>query len=161
MVTVQRLRELFIYDPETGAVTRKRDGEVCGSRGGERYIRALVDGKMFYVHRIVFALHFGFMPDRVDHRDGDKRNNRPSNLRECTQAENTCNRGKTEAGFSSQFKGVHFEAQTQKWRAEIKKNGKQRKLGRFDTEEEAAEAYNEAAKVTHGEFAKLNDNIQA
>ena len=90
----------------------------------------------------------------IDHIDGDGCNNRKSNLRVCTQMENLWNRKPTE-GTLSRYKGVANDKG--KWGAKITKDKKTYNLGRFDTEEQAAEAYNKAAIELFGEFAQLNE----
>lgn len=92
---------------------------------------------------------------QVDHIDGNRSNNDPANLRLCTHAQNLWNAGKKKHNTSG-FKGVYFCKQTKKWRAEIRANRKCYKLGRFETPERAARAYDSAARILHGGFAKLN-----
>lgn len=88
------------------------------------------DGTKVYLHRIICDLPDGM---EVDHINGNGLDNRRSNLRVVSRTENNMNR----AGV----KGCHFEAQTQKWRAEIWKDGTRYRLGRFTTEQEAVAAY--------------------
>ncbi|EIU7141728.1 HNH endonuclease [Pseudomonas aeruginosa] len=90
----------------------------------------------------------------VDHRDGDKLNNRRSNLREATQGENAKNT-RLAKNNSSGFKGVSKTAEG-RWRARITVGRKEIRLGNFDTREEAAAAYDRAALQLHGEFASPN-----
>lgn len=90
----------------------------------------------------------------VDHKNGNTLDNRRRNLRICTQKENTCNTQKSR-GFS-RYKGVRLDQGSNFWRAQIHINGTIRSIGRFLTEEEAAEAYNREAKNLFGEFAWLN-----
>lgn len=157
-MNIPALRLLFEYDPETGILTRNSTGRPCGSPHGKGYLRvnAGVHG-MIYAHRLAFALHHGYLPAVVDHMDRNRLNNRIENLRACVQAENCCNRVKQLEGASSQHKGVHFEKQTQKWRALIKTNGRKISLGRFETEEQAARAYDEAAEKYHKQFGVKNN----
>lgn len=89
-----------------------------------------------------------------DHKDGNGLNNQRENLRPCTRSQNMANRRK-QKGCTSDFKGVCREGDL--WAARIRYNGKRTTLGRFDIEEDAAHAYNNAAKACFGEFAKLND----
>jgi len=91
----------------------------------------------------------------VDHRDRDKLNNQRHNLRACTTAENQQNRA-PRAGRDSHYKGVRWDADRRRWRARIVINGKEQHLGRFGTEEDAARAYDEAARRHFGEFARTN-----
>lgn len=90
----------------------------------------------------------------VDHRDGDKLNNRRSNLREATPSENAKNT-RLARNNSSGFKGVSKTAEG-RWRARITIDRKEIRLGVFDTKEEAAAAYDWAALQLHGEFASPN-----
>ena len=91
----------------------------------------------------------------IDHRDGNGLNNQKSNLRFCTQSENSMNQRKQE-NTSSVFKGVTFHKNIKKWMAQIQINGKRICLGYFDSEVEAAKAYNAKAVELFLEFANLN-----
>jgi hypothetical protein len=91
----------------------------------------------------------------VDHRNCDSLDNRKSNLRFATQAENIHNRRKRK-NATSQYIGVFFRKDTRKWVGKIMDGKKQIILGNFDNEIDAAKAYDEAAKKYHGEFARLN-----
>lgn len=121
------------------------------------YLRFRYKGKLYYVHRIL-AMTFIPNPENkrcVDHCDGNKLNNALSNLRWCTNVENSRNTLKR-YGTSSHYKGVSYDKRTKKWRARIVVDGSEIFLGRHSTQEEAANAYNEAAKKFHKEFANLN-----
>ncbi len=91
----------------------------------------------------------------VDHIDGHRTNNNIDNLRFCSYSQNGGNRKKQETSSSS-FKGVCWGKKDNKWVAYIKFNGRQKHLGSFNDEKEAARAYNEAAKEYFKEFSKLN-----
>lgn len=86
-----------------------------------------------------------------DHINGDKLDNRKSNLRLCSNAQNMMNRPK-QVNNKSGFRGVSWHKQRRKWRAYIKSNGKQIALGLYDSPEEASKAYQEVAKDLFGEF---------
>jgi hypothetical protein len=92
----------------------------------------------------------------VDHINGDKLDNRKSNLRVCTHSENMKNR-KTSKNSISELKGVIAHKPSGKWVAQIKSNKIRYYLGFFEDKYEAAKAYNAAALKYHGEFAKLNE----
>lgn len=104
-------------------------------------------GSNIYMHRLIT----GFA--EVDHHDGNGLNNRRSNLREATHAQNMGNARK-QPGCSSRFKGVYWSGK--KWQAQIGVNHGTRYLGRFVSEEDAARAYDAAALEAWGEFARLN-----
>lgn len=92
----------------------------------------------------------------VDHRDGNRLDNRRGNLRVTTDLKNSWNRRKTPGAFSSQYKGVAWHAGHRKWRAQIQPHGQAISLGAFDVEEDAARAYDAAAREHYGEFACVN-----
>lgn len=114
--------------------------------------------KMIHMHRIIFESMTGITLEQnqdVDHIDGDGLNNQRHNLRRATRSQNSMNR-KGSVNGTSKYKGVSFETQTRKWRAQISFNKKSIKLGRFNTEEEASEAYQRKAKEIYGEFARFD-----
>ena len=94
----------------------------------------------------------------VDHIDGDKVNNHFENLRYATHSENSRNQ-KIRTNGTSAYKGVCYYKPTGKWKAAIRISGKERYLGYFTSEREAAEAYNAAALEHFKDFAKLNELI--
>ncbi len=92
---------------------------------------------------------------RVDHRWGETLDNRRSQLRICTKNENSLNRG-LNRNSPTGFKGVSFSRTGKRFRARIQVNKKPYCVGTFHTAEEAARAYNRAAKKLHKQFARLN-----
>lgn len=119
------------------------------------YLRVGLKGKRYYAHRVIYCMFHGEMPKNVDHKDGDRSNNKEDNLRAATPRTNNQNRRKSE-GTSSKYKGVHFRKDRQKWQVQIKHHGQSIRLGCFFSEEDAALAYNKKAIEIFGEFAKLN-----
>ena len=110
---------------------------------------------MYAAHQIVYLWHHGHIPPEIDHKNQIKTDNRISNLRAVTSSQNKGNIGLLRNNKSG-FRGVSFNARSQKWHAQIKINGKQTYLGRFDLPEQAAKIYNAAAVLHFGEFAHLN-----
>lgn len=111
-----------------------------------------VDGnrKQVKMHRLLF-------PEWkvIDHINGDGLDNRRSNLREVTHAENLQNRG-MQTNNKSGYKGVHWHKKDRRWHAEIRANKRRHYLGSFATAIEAAKAYDRAAQEYHGAFARMN-----
>lgn len=116
-------------------------------------VQRLPDGKKraVWMHRQIL----GEPKLDVDHRDLDGLNNQRHNLRESTKSQNKANVRK-KPGCSSRFKGVTWHSIGKKWQAKIQCQSKQKHLGLFRTQTAAARAYNTAAKLLFGEFARLN-----
>lgn len=151
MITQARLRELFFY--KQGKLLRKigvkgsSAFDEIGTKKPKGYMVAVVDRKMYRVHHLVWMYHHGHFVPELDHINRQRDDNRIENLRSCTHSQNL---GNARARVHK-YKGVTFCKATQKWRAQL--NGH---LGRFDTMEQAALAYNVAAINHFGEFANLN-----
>ena len=94
---------------------------------------------------------------QIDHIDQDRLNNRSDNLRAATRSQNAQNRSKRQ-GCTSRFKGVSWKKSLGKWQAAVHSNGKSIYLGVFETEIDAAKAYDAAALGLFGEFAALNQS---
>ena len=110
--------------------------------------------KMVSIHRQIMDFPEGRI---VDHKDNNTLDNRRSNLRLATYSQNAFNRAKVKTKTSSRYIGVYFEKTTGRWTVKIRTGrGKRLWLGRYDSEIDAAKAYDKAAKKYHGEFAKLN-----
>lgn len=109
------------------------------------------DGNRFrnFMHRFLTGWSL------VDHKNGNGLDNRRSNLRRATIAENARNR-RLPSTNTSGFKGVMFDKARGLWRSHIGAEGRRLTIGRFTTPEEAARAYDEAAREMYGEFAWLN-----
>jgi hypothetical protein len=105
-----------------------------------------------YMHQVILGCPKGFV---IDHINGNPLDNRKSNLRVCTQQENSFNRPRSKNNTSG-YKGVSKRKETGKFRAYIHHNFKYRYLGDFKTSKEAAEAYDSAAVKLFGQFAQLN-----
>lgn len=112
--------------------------------------------KSYMVHRLVAEAFLGPAPEghEVDHINGDRQDNRALNLRWATRSQNNANARSIRG--ASQFKGV-VRGPSGKWVAQIGMLGRRHKyLGVFESEEDAARAYDEAAQRYFGAFAKLN-----
>lgn len=104
------------------------------------------------MHRHIMGGKPGY---EIDHIDRNGLNNQKSNFRWATRQQNAINRG-IQINNTSGYKGVSLIKKTGKWRAAIRVNGRTIVLGNHLSKEEAALAYNNAARVHFGEFAALN-----
>lgn len=150
MLTQERVRELFDYDPETGVLFWKEYGYRAGSVWSSGYRIVEVGGKALREHRLIWLWMSGHCPKYVDHINGDKTDNRWCNLRAASKRENAQNMRPRK----NNLKGTHYCSARKKYVAQIMADGKHRNLGRFDTEQEAHEAYWAAAQKYFGEFAR-------
>jgi hypothetical protein len=109
--------------------------------------------KMVYMHRVLMDVPDGF---EVDHVDGDGLNNRRVNLRLCVRGQNIANQKARTNKKLSKFKGVCWTEKNGKWQVHAGPASGKRYVGLFNTEEEAARAYDVVAREQFGEFAKCN-----
>lgn len=178
--TPEVLRQLLRYEPETGKLFwRERRASMfkattihtadtrCsqwnGRYAGKEAITALCNGYLYgnigkrsvHAHRVAWVIYYGELPAHfIDHINGIRTDNRISNLREATPLESQWNT-RSRSG-TSQYKGVSKRSKDSRWTAEIRVSGSNRYLGRYDTEREAALAYDAAARAAHGLYARLN-----
>ena len=109
-----------------------------------------------YLYLAYFILRINAWPGlEIDHKDNDPLNNRKFNLRQCTHAQNSQNKGKKNNNTSG-FKGVSWHSASGRWRVQICCNGECMHLGYFNDLIEAANTYDNAAKKYHKEFAVTN-----
>jgi hypothetical protein len=156
-LTLKEVRELVHYDPETGIVTRLKDagraayaGSVVGFPAGGG-LNARVGGCKVRVHRLIWFYMTGeWPPNVIDHIDRDWTNNRWTNLRLATQAQNRCNSSKPRHNTSGHVGVLRCR---KKWRAQITLDHKCVHIGVFDTKEEAIKARKDYANDMWGEFA--------
>jgi hypothetical protein len=156
--TQQEVKELFNYSDDgflVWSVNRKRArvGNKVGAHDPSGYLRTRVNEKLHLVHRLIYLWHHGYMPEMVDHIDGNKSNNRIENLREANRVTNQYN-SKLSRMNTSGSKNVSFCAQTKKWAVKMMLFGKRRTLGRFDDIELADLVAREARAKFHGAFAR-------
>jgi hypothetical protein len=157
----EKLLELFNYDPDTGAFTRLKTvgpnalaGSTVGSKNTYGYLRVIISGKEYKLHRLAFLYMNGCFPKhQVDHINHDPSDNRWSNLRECTITQNQANT-RMRKNNTSGYKGVSYNSECKKpWKAQINIDKKTTCLGHFKTPEEAHSAYKAAAINHYGDFA--------
>lgn len=155
MVTQNRLRQLFIYDEDSGNFIRRiktgkstKVGEIAGGKMSSGYIRLRVDGKKYLAHRLAWLYVYGEMPKMIDHINHDTSDNRISNLRNVTHKNNHRNR-KQHCNNKSGRVGVYWDSVGRKWISTICVDGRSIHLGRFIEFHEAVNA-RKNAEVLYG-----------
>lgn len=150
-----RLLKQLKYDPLTGVftwlVTRNRitQGDVAGSVSKKGYRVIRIDGEHHKAHRLAwFYVHGSWPSGVIDHKDGNKDNNKIKNLRDTSQAVNCENIRKPR----NNLMGASYVKKLDKWKAQITVKGTHLYLGVFDTEQLAHEAYMIAKRQHHKGF---------
>jgi hypothetical protein len=159
-LTQENLHNLFYYKngqlfwkPFFGTRNRisKKSNKPVGSFKTD-YITVSINNKIYYVHRMIFMFHHGYLPKQIDHIDNNKINNKIENLRKADFFSNAWNK-KTYKNNTSGVKGVSWYNREQKWVAELALYSKKIRIGSFDSVELAKIAIEKARKKYHGEFA--------
>lgn len=112
----------------------------------------------FFRHRIVWAMHNDIVPDLIDHKNRNKRDDRIDNLRESTVSQNAAN-AKLSSANTSGYRGVTWDKSSGKWRSQIEVNGKAIYLGWFDDVREAAAARISGEGIHFGAFASCEQGV--
>jgi len=149
---IDQLRKMFAYRSDgvliwkRGKGRRIKPGCVAGSINRDDYSFVQIRYVNYRTHRVIWAIIKREDPldYQIDHINGNKLDNRIENLRKATHGQNSCNK--------KNVKGCSFYKKTNKWVARIMSNNKDYYLGRFDTEEQAREAYLRAKEKLHSEF---------
>jgi hypothetical protein len=159
-LTHERLKTQLKYEPDTGLFywiqprrgvqLNKPAGRVSTVHG---YREICIDKKLYRAHRLAWFLVHGCWPVvGLDHINRVKDDNRIENLRECNQIQNMLN-CKPSKSNQSGFKGVSWDAQRNKWLAQIRISGKKKNLGRYSLIEDAKKAWiTEASKDVNSIF---------
>ena len=123
--------------------------------GGHLYGGRKSNGSTVLMHREVMRARRG---TEIDHINGDRLDNRQSNLRFATGTQNQAN-ARLRSDSTSGFKGVTWNRRIGHWLAQLKIDGRGMYLGSFADPHEAARAYDEAAVKHFGEFARTNQML--
>lgn len=158
-ITQEELKKQLHYDPETGVFTwairkhKVKFGAVAGRTKPKGYVEIRVNLFSYQAHRLAWLYVHGEWPEGlIDHINRNPSDNRIANLRVATYRQNFRN-VPVSARSSTGVKGVSPHSKSGKYRAAIRIEGKRLWLGLFNTIDEAAAAYEAAAKAHHGEFS--------
>lgn len=151
-----RLKHFLTYDEEYGQFYWRQDvgrrvkaGDVAGCLHHKGYVVIVIEKRQYQAHRLAWLYVNGSHPKaQIDHINGVRSDNRITNLREASQAEN-CQNLKKSRGTSG-FLGVTIDSvRGNRWKASIKLNGENIHLGWFKTPEQAHESYLTAKRSLH------------
>ncbi len=141
-LTQARVRELFDYDPASGALVRKitvshnaKAGTPATTKAWNNYLVIRVDGRLYRVHHIIWLMVYGYLPKELDHINGDRSDNRGANLREASRQENMKNRCML-SNNTSGYMGVFWAKHINKWRVMVGK----KHIGVYSNKEDAIKA---------------------
>lgn len=155
--TPAQLSKLLSFCPDTGKITWKKTlsnrvspGREAGGPDGQGYRVLMVQNYCVRAHRVAWALHYGKWPEGfIDHINGNRSDNRISNLRDVTNALNLQNSHKPQKNSSTGFRGVFLDRRRGRFTVELSANRVRHRLGSFSTAEEAYAAYLAAKALYH------------
>lgn len=157
-LTQDKVKELFEY--RDGALFWKVStnnlitvGQMAGTAVNDAgYQMVGIGGKIHRLHRIIFLYHHGYLPNKIDHIDGNRANNKIENLRPATNEENSRNT-KISKRNKSGVKGVCWANHVNKWMVQVRRGNSNKYLGLYDDLELAELVAIEARNKFHKEFA--------
>lgn len=152
------LHELFEYRDgilfwKVAKAKRTKIGDKAGAHKEKGYFHVGIDGTNYLIHRLIFCMHYGFMPDFVDHIDGNPSNNKIENLREVTKSQNNCN-SKVQKNNKSGTRGVTWIEPRKRWYVRCQVNNVSKSIGYFQDFELAELVAQEGRNLYHGEYAR-------
>lgn len=155
MPTCRRVRELLHYCPDTGVFVWKssrgsvKAGQAAASKNAIGYVQIQIDGENYLGHRLAWLYVHGRKPKKtIDHINGDRGDNRISNLRDIEHQSNIQNQRKAPvSNISSGLLGVSKIGS--RWRAYIRVDDRQKHIGCFATAAQAHSAYVDAKRKYH------------
>jgi hypothetical protein len=155
-MTKEELHELFEYRDgnlywKVNRGSNRMIGKKAGSQLGNKYWHIRIKSKNMYTHRAIFLFHHGYLPETIDHIDGNPSNNAIENLRAATQGQN--NRNRREVPNKYGHVGLTL-LQGKYWQPQLRVDGKKIYLGIYKNVEDAKVAYQNAVDKYCGEFRR-------
>jgi len=157
MLTQAELKTQLHYEPSTGVFTRLVSnntrflvGTVAGCQHHSGYNHISISKRIYEAHRLAWLyVHGQFPANQLDHKNGQRSDNRLDNLRLATHAQNVQNQVKPSKNNKSGYLGVCWSKSNSAWAAQIKVSGKILQLGRFADPTVAHQIYLAAKRVHH------------
>jgi hypothetical protein len=158
ILTQEYLKEIFDYSNgflynKTTRSNRKKAGSIAGYYRQDGYHMISVNCKRLLTHRLIYMWHYGFMPEFLDHADGNNKNNKIENLRIATKSENNQNK-KASKRNKTGFKNVSWHKLKKKWIVQVSLNKRQIYCNYFADIELADLVAQEVRNKYHKEFAR-------
>ncbi len=158
MITQERVKQVFKYVQgnlywRIKLGTRGKVGSKVGNLNAGGYYIVQVDKVQYYIHRLIYLYHYGYMPKFIDHKHGKSIGNYIWNLRPCTVSENRANSSLNKNNTSG-FRGVMFHKKSGKWIGRFKHEGVNYDLGAYDDPVTASIEIEDKRKEVQGKFYK-------
>ncbi len=157
MITQEYLKKLFDYNNFDLIWKESRGpakaGSIAGTVNSRGYRHIRIDNKFYQAHRLIWIYIYGFLNDneKIDHIDRNRTNNKISNLRKCSDTENSLNRNAS-SNSSSGIKNIYV-TKSGLFYVECRLNGKQYRTPKFKNIDEAVKIRDEFVKSIHKEFS--------
>jgi nucleoside diphosphate kinase len=153
----EMLNELFEYRDGEIYYKVSRSRNKVGSKAGtyrkhDNAYQVIIKRKHYLIHRVVFMMHHGYLPQFVDHIDGNRANNKIENLREATHSQNAHNCA-IRKDSKTNVKNVSWNKVDKSWKVRIQVNHTRITIGQFKDLELAELVAMEARNKFHGQFA--------
>ena len=159
MITQKKLKEILEYrgDGHLYWIVKKARSKTNVPAGSEHtvYRKIQINNKGYFEHRLIWLYFNGKMPIEIDHIDQNPKNNHINNLREVSHTQNLYNKRKYK-NSTSRYVGVHWNKAMKKWCSQIKTNIKNKTLGYFDNEIDAAKRRDDEIIKVGCQYCTLN-----
>ena len=152
-LTKDYLHQIFKY--KDGELFRLKNNKKVGSNHIKGYKHTTIKGKRYLNHRLIFMMFYGYFPKEIDHINGIRSDNRIENLRSVVGPQNHQN-SKIRKDNKCGVKNVYWFKELNKWKVDIRIDGKRKYIGVFEDLELAELAAQEARDKYHGKFARHN-----